>query len=150
MFRIIRVPSALDKFFCPLRPRFHWNHFDYFRLLVLPMAFMWGRRNVANLYRYLDVRHHRTCVNNFFLVQRWDPQAAFRQKPQELLRALHPLPGDTVYLVIDDAKKAKRGKAMEAVSKMKDPTMDAYILGHQYVCGILVFRQHVIPFGIRV
>jgi hypothetical protein len=33
---------------------------------------------------------------------------------------------------------------------MNDPMIDAYIRGHQYVCGILVFRQHVIPFGIRL
>ena len=74
------------------------------------MAFAWGRRNVANLYRYLDAQHHRTRFNNFFLVQRWDPEAALRQKAQELLRALHPTPGETLYLVIDDSKKAKRGK----------------------------------------
>ena len=39
---------------------------------------------------------------------------------------------------------------MDAVAKMKDPTTDAYIRGHQYVCGILVFRQQVIPWGIRL
>jgi SRSO17 transposase len=150
MIRIIRVPCSLDKFFHPLRSRFHWDHFSYFRLLVLTMAFMWGRRNVANLYRYLDAKHHRTRFNNFFLVQRWDPEAALRQKAQELLRALHPTPGEPLYLIIDDSKKAKRGKQMDAVAKLKDPTTDAYIRGHQYVCGILVFRQWVIPFGIRL
>ena len=58
MFRIIRVPSALDKFFQPLERHFHWNHFMYFRLLGVAMAFMWGRRNVATLYRYLDAQQH--------------------------------------------------------------------------------------------
>jgi Transposase DDE domain len=148
MFRIVRVPAALDKFFCTLRPCFHWDHFAYFRLLALVMAFAWGRRNIANLYRYLDGPHPRRRFNNFFLVQRWDPEAALRQKARELLRALHPTPGETLDLVIDDAKKATRGKAMDAVAKMKDPTIDAYIRGHQYVCGVLVFRQHVIPYGI--
>ena len=51
MFRIIRVPATLDKFFCTLPPCFHWDHFAYFRLLVLVIAMAWGRRNVANLYR---------------------------------------------------------------------------------------------------
>ena len=37
----------------------------YFRLLVVTIAFMWGRRNVATLYRYLDAEHHRTRFNNF-------------------------------------------------------------------------------------
>jgi hypothetical protein len=150
MFRIIRVPRTLDKFFRPLHRHFHWDHFEYFRLLVLVMAFAWGRHNVANLYRYLDAQHHRTRFNNFFLVQRWDPEAALRQKAQELLRALAPRPGDTVYLILDDSKKTKRGKRMEAVAKMKDPTTDAYIRGHQYVCGTLLFREHVIPWGIRL
>ena len=105
MFRIIRVPAVLDKFFGPLRPHFHWNHWMYFRLLVLAMACMWGRRTVTNLYRYLEVEHHRTRFNNFFLVERWDPEAALRQKAQELLRALRPGKGETLYLIIDDSKK---------------------------------------------
>jgi SRSO17 transposase len=150
MFRIIRVPRTLDKFFHPLHRHFHWDHFEYFRLLVLAMAFAWGRHNVANVYRYLEAQHHRTRFNNFFLVQRWDPEAALRQKAQELLRALAPQRGDTVYLILDDSKKAKRGKQMDAVAKMKDPTTDAYIRGHQYVCGTLLFRGHVIPWGIRL
>ncbi len=32
---------------------------------------------------------------------------------------------------------------------MKDPTTDASIRGHPYVCGLLRFRQHVSPWGIR-
>ncbi len=76
MFRIIRVPFVLDKFFHTLQPHFHWNHFAYFRLLVVVMAFAWGRRNVASLYRYLDAQHHRTRFHHFFLVARWDPEAA--------------------------------------------------------------------------
>jgi hypothetical protein len=83
-------------------------------------------------------------------VQRWDPEAALRQKAQELLRTLAPQPGDTVYLILDNSKPATRGKPMAAVAKMKDPTTDAYIRGHQYVCGLLRFRQPVIPWGIRL
>jgi hypothetical protein len=150
MFRIVRVPASLDKFFLTLRPRFHWDHFDYFRLLVLVMAFAWGRRHVTNLYRYLEAQHHRTRFNHFCLVQRWDPEAALRQKARELLRALPPQPGETLYLIIDDSKKAKRGKSMDAVAKMKDPPIDAYIRGHQYVCGIVVFRDYVLPYGIQL
>jgi SRSO17 transposase len=150
MFRIIRVPPSLDKFFRPLSGHFHWDHFTYFRLLVVAMAFMWGQRNVANLYRYLEAEHHRTRFNNFFLVERWDPEAALRQKARELLRALNLQPGEPLYLILDDSKKAKRARAMDAIAKMKDPTTEAYIRGHQYVCAILVCRHHVIPFGIRL
>jgi hypothetical protein len=125
MCRIRRVPCTLDKFFPPLPRHFHWDHFQYFRVLVLVRAFAWGRHHVANLSRYLDAQHHRTRFNHVFLVQRWDPEAALRQKAQELLRALAPRPGDTVYLILDDSKTAKHGQRMEVVAKLKDPTTDA-------------------------
>jgi len=150
MFRLIRVPPSLDKVFQPLKGHFHWDHFAYFRLLVLTIACMWGRRNVANLYRYLDAEHHRTRFNNFFLVERWDPEAALGQQAQALLRSLRPKKGEPISLVLDDSKKAKRGQAMDAVAKMKDSTTDAYIRGHQDVGAILVCPDHVIPFGIRL
>jgi hypothetical protein len=83
MFRLIRVPPTLDKFFQPLKGHFHWDHFIYFCLVVVTMAFLWGRQNVANLYRHLEAPSHRTRLNHFFLVDRWDPEAALRQKAQE-------------------------------------------------------------------
>jgi hypothetical protein len=67
-----------------------------------------------------------------------------------LLRALRPGKGETIYLIIDDSKKAKQGQAMDASAKMKGPTAEAHIRGYQYVCAILVCRDHVIPLGIRL
>jgi hypothetical protein len=150
MFRIIRVPPSLDKFFQPLPGHLQWHHVAYFRLLVLTSAVMGGRRNVANLYRYLEAEHHRTRFNTFFLVGRWDPEAALRQKARAWRWALRPGTGETIDWIIDDSKTAKRGRAMDAIAKMKDPTTDADIRGHQYVCGTLLFRQHVIPWGLRL
>jgi hypothetical protein len=57
-----------------------------------------------------------------------------------LLGALHPQPGETIYLLIDDSKKVKRGQCMDMVAKMKDPVTDTYIRGYQYVCAILMCR----------
>jgi hypothetical protein len=150
MFRIRRVPPALDKFFQPLEGHVHWHHFAYVRRLVLTMACLWGRRHVAHVYRYVDAGHHRTRFNHVFLVERWDPEAARRQLAQASLRGRHPDKGDTISVILDDSKTAKRGQAMEAIAKMKDPPTDASIRGHQDVCGTLLFRPHVIPWGIRL
>jgi hypothetical protein len=69
MCRLIRVPAALDNFVHPLAPRVHWNHFIYFRWLVVPMALMWGRRHVANRSRDLAAPSHRTRVHHVFFVE---------------------------------------------------------------------------------
>jgi hypothetical protein len=150
MFRRIRVPAALDQFFCTMKPHVRWDHWTYVRVLVLVIAVAWGRRTVANLYRYLDVPYHRSRFNHFFLVARWAPEAALRQKARERLQALHPQPGDTVDLVIDDSKQAKRGTAMDAVAKRRETTTEADIRGQQDVCAILLFRHDVIPWGLRL
>jgi hypothetical protein len=64
--------------------------------LVLTIALIWGRRHVANLYRYLDAEPHRTRVNTFFLVARWAPAAALRQQAQQWRRSLRPRTGETI------------------------------------------------------
>ena len=150
MFCIIRVPAVLEKFVGPLRPHFYWNHWLYCRLLVLARACMWGRRTVTNLYRNLEVEHHRPRCNNFFLLERWDPDAALRQQAQAWLRALRLGTGETLDRIIDDSRQAKRGKAMDAMAKLKDPTTDVDSRGHPYVCAIRLYRNPVIPFGIRL
>lgn len=152
MFKIIRFPPKLNPFFDSLKAKFHWDHFEYFRMLVLLISFAWGPRNVSNLYSYLDSRNHthRTRFNNFFLVGHWDPEEALRFKAYELLRALDPQPGEIIELIIDDSKKAKRGKNMEAVSYLRDPLTGQNIRGHQYVKALIRFRGYIIPLGIRL
>jgi hypothetical protein len=39
---------------------------------------------------------------------------------------------------------------MEAVAKMKDAVADPYMQGHPYVCAMLVCRDQVIPWGLRL
>ena len=152
MFKIVRMPEKVKPFFNSLRNCFKFNHHSHFQTLVVLMAFSWGRRNISHLCRHLDPKTfpHRTRFNNFFNVGRWDPQAALRQKAMELLAKLKPQKGDVIEFIIDDTKKLKRGKAMDAVNWIYDPTTKRKIRGHQYVTATLRFKGHSIPFGIRL
>jgi len=152
MFKIVRFPSKLKSFFDSLQNQFHFNHFQYFQTLVLLIAFSWGRRNISNLYRHLDSQHqsHRSRFNNFLNLSRWNPPAVLQMKAYELLGNLNPAKGEVIELIIDDSKKQKRGKAMEAVSWIRDPLTGRSIRGHQYVTAAIRFRGHTIPFGIRL
>jgi hypothetical protein len=110
MFRILRVPPVLAKFFQPLQGHVHWHHFTSFCLVVVTIACLWGRRHATSLYRHLEAPSPQTRCTNFLLAAPWDPEAALRQQAQERLRALHPQPGDVVSLVVDDSKQAGRGQ----------------------------------------
>ena len=152
MFKIVRVPGKLEPFFGSLTKWFHWNHGEYFRAMVLAMAAGWGRRNVSALYRQWDTRKktHRTRWNDFVKVCRWNPECALKQKAYELLGRLKPRPGDILRLVVDDSKKKKRGKRMEAVGWVHDPALGINVRGHLYVTAVIHFRGQVIPWGIRL
>jgi len=152
MFKIVRFPQKLESFFDSLQSQFHWDHFQYFRTLVLLVVIAWGRRNIASLYRHLDRRTqpHRSRFNNFLHVGRWQPQVTLQLKAHELLERLHPQKGDIIELILDDSKKQKRGQKMEAVGWIHDPVTGRSIKGHQYVTAVLRFRGHVIPWGVRL
>lgn len=152
MFKIVRFPSKLESFFRSLTTEFHWQHHDYFKTLVLLIAFTCSRRNISALCRHLDEEKfsHRSRFNNFLNVGRWDPQGSLRKKALQQMAALKPEKGDTVYLVIDDSKKGKRGKTMDAVGWVYDPVAQKSVPGHQYVQAVIRFKGQTIPFGVRL
>ena len=152
MFKIVRFPKKLESFFDSLQNQFHWDHFHYFRMLVLSIAISWGRRNISVLYRHIDNQNqpHRSRFNNFMNVGRWNSALVLQQKAAELLNALNPQKGEVVEFILDDSKTQKRGKVMEAVNWIHDPLSGRSVKGHQYVTATLRFRGHTIPFGIRL
>jgi len=150
MFRIVRFPRQLARFFAPLQGRFHWDHFGYFRHLVLAVAFAWGRRNVSNLYRYLEATTHRTRFNNFLLVGRWEPGLCLQLKATEMLRWLKPQRGEMLYLIVDDSAKHKSGKHMDAVDWLYDHATKRKVRAHLYVTAVVGFRGYTMPWGVRL
>ena len=152
MFKIVRFPKNLESFFDSLQDPFHWDHFEYFRTLVLLIVIAWGRRNIASLYRHLDNRHqpHRSRFNNFLSVGRCDYAMLLQLKAHDLISLLNPQEGDVIELILDDSKKQKRGKVMEAVGWIRDPLTGKSVRGHQFVTAVLRIGGHVIPWGIRL
>jgi hypothetical protein len=152
MFKIVHIPLKLKTFFVPLQNQFHFNHFDYFQTLVLLIVFSFGKRNITTLYRHLDSRNqpHRSRFNNFLNVGRCNYQVTLQLKSSELLAMLNPAKDDCIEFILDDSKKQKRGKNMDAVGWIRDPLTGKNIRGHQFVTAIIRFRGHTIPFGIRL
>lgn len=152
MFKIVRFPSKLERFFSSLETRFLYEHFEYFRVMVLLVAFAWGKRNITALYRHLDGKrfHHRSRFNNFANVCRFDAEKVLAEAAYNLLARLKPRKGETIDIILDDSQKEKRGKKMDAVGWIFNHITRRTMLGHQYVTAVILFRGFVIPFGIRL
>jgi len=67
-----------------------------------------------------------------------------------MLTVLGPKAGESIDLIIDDSKKEKRGKKMDAGGWTFDPVCGRKIKGYQYVTAILSFRGFRFPFAIRL
>lgn len=150
MFKIVRFPAKLEPFFCSLTSEFHWNHADYFRRMVLLIAFAWGRRNIKNLCRHMETPTHRSRYNNFLLSGRYDDEALLRQKAYELVKRARGGGRDGIYFILDDSKKRKRGKHMDAVDFVRDCESGRSVPGHQYVVAVLKVGNHIIPWGVTL
>lgn len=152
MFKIVRFPSKLEHFFNSMKTEFRFGHFVYFKFLVLLIALSWERRNIQALYRYLDPQMfpHRTRFNNFLHVGRWNPEKTLAKKALEILQQLSPKKGETMYLILDDSKKHKRGTKMDAVGWLFDHLTKKHTRGHQYVKATISFHGYTIPWGVRL
>jgi hypothetical protein len=67
-----------------------------------------------------------------------------------MLRKLGYKAGDTLYLVLDDTQKQKRGKKMDVVSKIFLHAEKTYVHGHTILGLAFVYRGVVIPCAVRL
>ena len=75
---------------------------------------------------------HRTSCGNF-LRSDWDSVSLMQARAIKTLRWMKPGKREAIYLLIDDTRKEKRGRQMEAVSKIYDHKSQKFIRGHMIV-----------------
>jgi hypothetical protein len=107
------------------------------------------QKTVSRICSRLAFGSHRTKRNDFLIQSPWDETKVLKQIAIGQLKALYR-PREPIFLVIDDSKKAKRGKRVEAVLKCFDPSPRQFIMGHQFVTAAIYYRGHTIPFAIRL
>jgi SRSO17 transposase len=66
------------------------------------------------------------------------------------LRRMKPGKREAIYLIIDDTRKEKRGRTMEAVSKIYDHKSQKFIRGHMIVSAAILFRGVVLPWKFQL
>lgn len=149
MKRIVRIPKMLDSFFNPLRKFFNVRSFEHFKVFCALMAMSNDSKNVSRLCSLLSFGPSRGKRNDFLIQSPWDEAQVLKHQAMNQLAQLYR-PNEPLFLIIDDSKKAKRGKHVEAVLKVFDPSAKQFITGHQFVTATLYYRGVTIPFAIRL
>lgn len=150
MPRIGRFPPFGKRFFRLARKLIGTCHFQYFWRIVTALAAMQGRRSLQRIKKRIQRERTRQSMAFFLTQAQWDAPEILRRTALDRLGELGYRPGETVYLVIDDTQKRKRGKKMDAVSKIFPHAEKVYAQGHTILGAALVYRGVVIPAAIRL
>ena len=152
MPRIGKFPAFGKRFFRQARKMVGSCHFAHFWRLVVAIASMHGRRSLSRLRDTVEKRESRTrqAISHFLTQAEWNAPEVLRETALERLRQLGFRAGDTLHAILDDTQKRKRGKRMDAVSKLFLHAEKVYAKGHTILGCALVYRGVVIPYAVRL
>ena len=145
-----RFPPFGKRFFRRARKLIGSCHFAHFWRAVVAIAALQGRRSLSKIEA--ACRHHRTRQSiGFFLKQaHWNAPEVLTETAIDTLKGLGWKPGEAVDVVLDDTQKKKRGKFMDAVSKIFLHAEKVYAQGHTILGCAIVYRRVVIPCAVRL
>lgn len=93
---------------------------------------------------------HRTRLDGFLRDADWDAPGVLHEQVLAILRWMRPRRGDTLELLIDDTRVAKRGRQMPALQKIWDHAHQRFVRGHIWVVAALRFRGVLLPWRIEL
>ena len=150
MPKIGRFPPFGKRFFRRARKLIGSCHFAHFWRAVATLAAMQGRRSMRKLEVCCRNHHSRQSIGFFLSKAHWDAPRLLSETALDTLQGLGWRPGDALHVVFDDTQKQKRGKLMEAVSKIFLHAEKVYAQGHTILGCAIVYRNVIIPYAVRL
>jgi hypothetical protein len=145
-----KFPPFGKRFFRRARKLIGSCHFEHFWRIVTVLASLRKGHSLSRLEDATDERRTRQAISNFLTLAEWDAPELLQQTALDQLQRLGFRSGDTVYLLLDDTQKRKRGKLMAAVSKIFPHAEKVYANGHTILGAALVYRGVVLPCAVKL
>jgi SRSO17 transposase len=150
MVIIHRFPPFGKRFFKRIRKLIGSCHFAHFWRAVCALSSLTGRKSLSKMTKLFGDRRTRQAIAHFLTQAEWDAPKLLLDNALATLRYLGWTQNDTLYLILDDTQKQKRGKRMDAVSKIFLHAEKVYANGHTIVGLAFVYRGVVVPCAIRL
>jgi len=150
MPRIGRFPPFGKRFFRRVRKLIGSCHFSHFWRAVVTLAAMQGRRSLRKLEAGCRNHRSRQSIGFFLTKAQWNAPALLAEKALDTLKMLGWKAGLPLDLLFDDTQKKKRGKQMDALSKIFLHAEKVYAQGHTILGCAIVYRGVVIPYAVRL
>ena len=150
MPKIGRFPPFCKRFFRQARKLVGSCHFAHLWRVVVALASMHGRHSMRKIEAACLNHHTRQSIGFFLTKAQWDAPAILAETALDTLRQLGWKSGMAVNVIFDDTQKKKRGKLMDAVSKIFLHAEKVYAQGHTILGCVINFRGVVIPYAVRL
>jgi hypothetical protein len=145
-----KFPPFGKRFFRRARKLLGACHFEHLWRIVIALASLQEGRSLSKFEDASNDRRSRQAISNFLTLAEWNAPELLQQTAFDQLLRLGFRPGDTVYLVLDDTQKRKRGKLMAAVSKIFLHAEKVYANGHTILGAALIFRGVILPCAVKL
>jgi hypothetical protein len=144
-----RFPKVLQVLFAPCCKHLSKPQFSHLRWFIFALVVSSRRAKLSHIAAVAPRGGHRTSCGSLLSAE-WDAPGLLEAHALALLRQMRPRAGEVVYLLLDDTRIEKRGKKMDAVSKIYDHKTRRFIHGHMAVTAALMFRGVVLPWRIEL
>jgi hypothetical protein len=135
---IAHFPEFLQTVLTPLRSVMSSPQFSHLRWMVLALAMNPRKAKLTHLSG-LTPRGGQRTSRGCFLSARWDAPSVLIDQALRTLDSMRPKKGETLYLLIDETRIGKRGKQMEALSKIWDHKNRCFVRGHMVVSAAAIW-----------
>lgn len=150
---IDKMPRGVQAFFEPMRGGLTRPVFSNLWAMVLAIAVTARSSKLLHLAAMLLRGVHRTALGLFLrggARGRLDGKTLLSQKALAILRSMRPAARETIELILDDNRVAKRGKQMPCLQKIWDHARKCFTRGHVWVTAALRFRGVVLPWRVEL
>ena len=147
---IRQLPVFLKPFFKSMCLELTRPQYAHLWSLLLALTLNFRSSKLVHLTRLLPFSTHRTRHGAFLASGGFDAPALLSQTVARLIRRFDPQPGETIELILDDHRIAKRGKKMDRLSKIWDHKEQKFVHGHIVLFAAICFRGVVMPLRLQL
>ena len=147
---IQQLPAFLKPFFKSICLELTRPQYAHLWSRVLAIALNLRPSKLVHLARLLPFSTHRTRHGAFLASAGVDSPRLLRETVMRLIKRFNPYPGETIELILDDHRIAKRGKKMDRLSKIWDHKQQKFVHGHIVLFAAICFRGVVMPLRLHL
>lgn len=144
-----RFPRILQALFVPCSKQLSRPQFSHLRWFIFALVMSSRRAKLSHIAAVAPRGGHRTSCGSFLSAE-WDAPALLEAQVLAVLGQMRPRAGEVVYLLLDDTRIEKRGKKMDAVSKIYEHKTRRFVHGHIVVTAAVMFRDVVLPWRVEL